>query len=148
MDLYLKQIVDYGVFGILIVMSVVALAIVFERLFFYASLASLESLSAYKQKAHLEIDISKNLTLLSTIASNAPYIGLLGTIFGIMLTFVEIGNKGGVSGHETIMVGLALALKATAFGLFVAIPALFCYNLLLRKAEVIVMRWEILQNDA
>ena len=141
MENYLREIVDYGVLGLLGLMSVVSLGIVFERLFFYASLRP-EVLQLYKHKNHLELELSRNLTLLSTIASNAPYVGLLGTVFGIMLTFVDIGSKGGASDAQTIMVGLALALKATAFGLLVAIPSLFCYNLLLRKGEVIVIRWE------
>ena len=141
MENYLREIVDYGVLGLLALMSVVSLGIVFERLFFYASLRP-EVLQLYKHKNHLELELSRNLTLLATIASNAPYVGLLGTVFGIMLTFVDIGSKGGASDAQTIMVGLALALKATAFGLLVAIPSLFCYNLLLRKGEVIVIRWE------
>lgn len=141
MENYLREIVDYGVLGILALMSVLALGIVFERFFFYLSLKT-EVLQLYEHKNHLEVELSRNLTLLSSIASNAPYVGLLGTVCGIMLTFIDIGNKGGVNDPQTIMVGLALALKATAFGLFIAIPSLFCYNLLLRKAEVIVMRWE------
>ncbi len=144
METYLQEIADYVVFGVLGIMSIIALMIIFERLFFYASFKIDDSLKAYKQKNALEIELSKNLTLLSSIASNAPYVGLLGTVFGIMLTFVEIGQKGGVSEPQTIMLGLALALKATAFGLFIAIPSLFCYNLLWRKMEVIIMRWEML----
>mgnify|MGYP001147145806 CR=1 FL=1 len=101
MENYLREIVDYGVLGLLGLMSVVSLGIVFERLFFYASLRP-EVLQLYKHKNHLELELSRNLTLLATIASNAPYVGLLGTVFGIMLTFVDIGSKGGASDAQRL----------------------------------------------
>ena len=82
----------------------------------------------------------------STIASNAPYVGLLGTVFGIILTFFAIGVNG-MTDSGAIMTGLALALKATAFGLLVAIPAIVFHNYLVRKMEVIIMRWEIKNGD-
>ncbi|RAX58123.1 TonB-system energizer ExbB [Helicobacter monodelphidis] len=140
MEFYLKEIVDYGVLGLLGIMSVVALAIVFERISFYRSI----QLESFSQKGTLEIALSKHLTLLSSIATNAPYVGLLGTVFGVMLTFVQVHQNS--SNSEEVMLGLALALKATAFGLLVAIPSLFCYNLLVRKSEVILTEWEVLNK--
>ena len=59
-----------------------------------------------------------------------------------MLTFYTMGREG-LMDTSKIMIGLALALKATAIGLIVAIPSIVFYNLLLRKAKVILMRWEI-----
>jgi biopolymer transport protein ExbB len=79
---------------------------------------------------------------IAAIGSNAPYIGLLGTVLGIMLTFYTIGQEGFMDTGK-IMVGLALALKATAVGLLVAIPAVSLYNFLLRKVKVLLLRWEI-----
>jgi len=67
---------------------------------------------------------------------------LLGTALGIMLTFYMIGKEGFMDTGK-IMVGLALALKATAIGLLVAIPAVSLYNFLLRKVKVLLMTWEI-----
>ena len=102
-------------------------------------------LQLYENKTELEIDLSKNLTLIATIGSNAPYVGLLGTVFGIIMTFVQIGQLGMVD-TANIMTGLALALQATAGGLLVAIPSIIFYNLLMRKSEVLIAQWEILQE--
>jgi biopolymer transport protein ExbB len=59
-----------------------------------------------------------------------------------MLTFYTIGVEGFMDTGK-IMVGLALALKATAVGLVVAIPSVTIYNLLLRKVKVLIMDWEV-----
>lgn len=72
------------------------------------------------------------MTLLNSIYSNAPYVGLLGTVVGIMLTFYEMGVSGQIE-VKSVLIGLSLALKATALGLLIAIPALFAYNLLYRR---------------
>ncbi|MDY5615379.1 MAG: TonB-system energizer ExbB [Helicobacter sp.] len=139
--LNLKEIVEYGVMGILILMSIIVLWAVFERFLFYRYI----KLVLYENKTELEIDLSKNLTLIATIGSNAPYVGLLGTVFGIIMTFVQIGQLGMVD-TANIMTGLALALQATAGGLLVAIPSIIFYNLLMRKSEVLIAQWEILQE--
>ncbi|WP_300796699.1 TonB-system energizer ExbB [Helicobacter sp. UBA3407] len=133
--------VEYGVIGVLLLMSIVALWATLERLLFYKYI----KLILYANKIELEIDLSKNLTLIATIGSNAPYVGLLGTVFGIIITFVEIGQSGMVD-TANIMTGLALALQATAGGLLVAIPSIIFYNLLTRKSEVLVAQWEIMQE--
>lgn len=62
-----------------------------------------------------------------------------------MLTFLEI-SQGDLVSTSAIMSGLALALKATALGLIVAIPAIVGYNLLLRKSEVLLSNWDMLHN--
>ena len=139
--LSLKEIVEYGVIGILVLMSIIALWAVFERLLFYRYI----KLVLYDNKTELEIELSKNLTLIATIGSNAPYVGLLGTVFGIIMTFVQIGQSGMVD-TTSIMTGLALALQATAGGLLVAIPSIIFYNLLMRESEVLLAKWEILQE--
>lgn len=90
--------------------------------------------------------MSNRLTIISTIAANAPYIGLLGTVFGIILTFYSLGIVG-MTDSNAIMMGLALALKATAFGLIVAIPAIVFHNYLVRRMEVMVAQWEIRYED-
>ena len=133
--------VEYGVIGVLLLMSIVALWATLERLLFYKYI----KLILYTNKTELEIDLSKNLTLIATIGSNAPYVGLLGTVFGIIITFVQIGQSGMVD-TANIMTGLALALQATAGGLLVAIPSIIFYNLLMRKSEVLVSQWEIMQD--
>lgn len=141
-ELSLKEIVEYGVIGVLVLMSVVALWATLERLLFYKYI----KLVLYTNKTELEIDLSKNLTLIATIGSNAPYVGLLGTVFGIIITFIQIGQSGMVD-TANIMTGLALALQATAGGLLVAIPSIVFYNLLMRKSEVLIAQWEIMQEN-
>ena len=138
----LKEIVEYGVIGVLVLMSIVSLWASFERMLFYRYI----KLALYNNKIELEVDLSKNLTLIATIGSNAPYVGLLGTVLGIILTFVQMGQSGAVD-TSSIMTGLALALQATAGGLLVAIPSIVFYNLLTRKSEVLVAQWEILQEQ-
>lgn len=133
-----NNILDIIIFTTLGLMSIVSLGVTIERTLFYKKIVLLN----YKDKKELEIDLGNNLTILSTIASNAPYVGLLGTVFGIILTFYAIGTNGLVD-SESIMTGLALALKATAFGLVVAIPSIVFHNYLVRKMEVLLMRWDI-----
>ncbi len=114
------------------------MTLIVERILAYKKVDIL----GFDDKKLLEIELTRNLTLLATIGTNAPYIGLLGTVGGIMLTFLEI-SQGDLVSTAAIMSGLALALKATALGLIVAIPAIVGYNLLLRKSEVILSLWDI-----
>ncbi len=137
----LKANLDYGVFGILGTMSFLVLWFGIERLLYYRSV----SLSLFQHSDDLQIALTRHLTLISTIGANAPYIGLLGTVLGILITFYDIGQGGGNIDSAAIMLGLALALKATAAGLFVAIPAIWIYNGLLRKVDVISARWRVEQ---
>ncbi|OPY72649.1 MAG: Biopolymer transport protein ExbB [Syntrophorhabdus sp. PtaU1.Bin058] len=135
---WLHYIIDYGIIAVLIVMSVIAVAVAIERKFFYRKV----QIAAYADKKTLELQLTKRLHLIATVGSNAPYVGLLGTVLGIMLTFSTIGTQG-IADTGQIMYGLALALKATAVGLAVAIPAVIMYNLLLRSAKELIFQWEI-----
>lgn len=134
----LKNGIEYGVLGVLIFLSIVVLTLIIERIWIYKKI----DIGAFEDRKLLEIYLTKNLTLLATIGTNAPYIGLLGTVGGIMLTFLEI-SQGDLVSTSAIMSGLALALKATALGLIVAIPAIVGYNLLVRKSEVLLAKWEL-----
>ena len=133
----LRELLEYSTIGILGIMGFVALFLTIERVLFY----KMVKIENYQKRELLEIDLTKNLTLISTIASISPYIGLLGTIFGIMITFLKISSNGSLD-TQSIMLGLALALKVTAIGLFVAIPTMFFYNLLGRKVEVLLGFWD------
>jgi biopolymer transport protein ExbB len=134
----LKDLVDYGIIGLLLLLSFFAVAIALERWSFYRKV----EVERFKTKQELEMELTKGLTFIASVASNAPYIGLLGTVLGIMLTFYTIGQEGFVD-TKKVMVGLALALKATAVGLLVAIPSSVLYNLLLRKVKNLLLLWEI-----
>lgn len=136
---WLGYFIDYGIIGLLVVMSIISLTIFIERYFFIKRI----NIDAYTgNRKGLEIVLTKRLAIVATIGSNAPYIGLLGTVLGIMLTFYTIGVAGYIDATK-IMVGLALALKATAVGLCVAIPTVVFYNALLRKVKVTLLEWDV-----
>ena len=75
----------------------------------------------------LRLDLERNLGILGTLGNNAPFIGLFGTVLGIIKAFVDLSHNqnGGVT---VVMTGIAEALVATALGLVVAIPAVIAFN--------------------
>lgn len=133
---FLRENLDYMVFGTLGLMSFFMLWFVIERYFYYVRV----KVESFHHADNLNVALTNNLTIIATIAANAPYVGLLGTVAGIILTFHDMGQGGKIDVHTT-MTGLALALKATAGGLLVAIPAIMFYNALVRKVDVITARW-------
>ena len=139
---WLHGTVDYGVIGFLLILSIVAIAIAVERRLVYKNI----KLDSFSDKRELELALTKKLHIIATIGSNAPYIGLLGTVLGIMVTFYTMGQEGFMATGK-IMLGLALALKATAVGLLVAIPAVTIYNFLLRRVKELIMEWEIRNGE-
>ncbi len=139
---YAESILNYGVMGLLILMSIVTLWLFIERMMFYSTVR----VDDYKDKDTLEMDLTDNISVISAIGSNAPYVGLLGTVIGIMLTFYTMGDAGSIDAKK-IMVGLAMALKATAMGLVVAMPAIVFYTMLLRKIEKILTKYDIAQRN-
>ncbi|MDG0817062.1 MotA/TolQ/ExbB proton channel family protein [Bdellovibrio svalbardensis] len=72
-------------------------------------------------------ELEKYLNFLATVGSNAPYVGLFGTVLGIMKAFNDLAQSP-EAGQQTVMAGISMALVATAAGLFVAIPAVIFYN--------------------
>ncbi|PIS11326.1 MAG: tolQ protein [Bdellovibrio sp. CG10_big_fil_rev_8_21_14_0_10_47_8] len=82
-------------------------------------------------------DLERFLSFLATVGSNAPYIGLLGTVLGIMKAFNDLASSPD-AGQQTVMAGISLALVATASGLFVAIPAVISYNYFQRQVRGIL----------
>lgn len=77
--------------------------------------------------------LERRLTTLGTLGNNAPFIGLLGTVLGVIRAFRDLAQSGG--GAETVMRGLSEALVATAVGILVAIPCVAAYNLLTRAVS-------------
>lgn len=94
------------------------------------------------QSNHLESLIPH----LATIGSTAPFVGLLGTVWGIMSSFINIASKGSAS-LLTVAPGIAEALIATAIGLFAAIPAVIAYNYYSDKIRVQVSDMENFEKD-
>jgi len=139
--LYAEEALDYGVMGILVLMSIITLWLFIERMMFYSSVR----IDDYEHRDELELDLTDNISVISAIGTNAPYIGLLGTVVGIMITFYTMGDAGAVDAKK-IMMGLALALKATAMGLVVAMPAIVTYTITLRRVERILTRFDVVQE--
>ena len=135
---WLSTAIDFGVIGLLAMLSVIVVAVALERLFFYRAV----DIAAFTSVKALELDLTERLVVIASVAANAPYIGLLGTVLGIMLTFYNMGLDSSADASK-IMAGLALALKATAVGLVVALLSVVSYNALLRKTKVLMLKWEI-----
>ena len=140
---FLQNYSDYIIIGLLLFMSVLMLTMVIERFFFLSRV----KVSQYSTIYALEIDLNRPLTIVSTVGANAPYVGLLGTVIGILLTFYQIGQSGGEVDAGEIMLHLSLALKATALGILVAIPSMIFYNALGRKVEVNRLKWKVLNSQ-
>lgn len=140
--LFWKTHIDTVIFAVLGLMSFVMLWKVLERYFFYRRM----DLRQYPNIHVLNIALEKNLTAIYTVGANAPYVGLLGTVIGILITFYDMGAQGGNIDVAQIMIGLALALKATALGILVAIPSVMFYNGLSRTVEVKRQSWQAMHS--
>lgn len=138
---FLKDYIDLIIFITLGIMAFIAFWCVVERILFFKKL----NFKNYENQEQFDDAISENLTAIYIIYSNAPYVGLLGTVVGIMITFYEMGIAGNID-VKSIVVGLSLALKATALGLLVAIPALMAYNALLRKISLLSNAYKMSKN--
>jgi biopolymer transport protein ExbB len=78
-------------------------------------------------KSRLRIDMERNLGVLGTLGNNAPFIGLFGTVLGIIKAFADL-SRNQAGGAAAVMSGISEALVATAVGLMVAIPAVIAFN--------------------
>lgn len=91
-------------------------------------------------------NLERSLNVLATIGSNAPYVGLLGTVLGIMKAFRDLSQAGGATGNEAVMLGIAEALVATAVGLVVAIPAVVAYNAFSKQVRTSLQSLETVRD--
>lgn len=90
--------------------------------------------------------LEENLPFLASVASVTPYIGLFGTVWGIMVSFLNIANAGQPS-LATVAPGIAEALIATAMGLFAAIPAVLAYNKFSARAENLMSNYQTFAEE-
>ena len=97
------------------------------------------------QRSHAEevLNLEQRLAVLGTLGSVAPYIGLFGTVLGVIRSFQSLGQGAAdASGAATVSVGIAEALVATAAGLAVAVPAVIFFNTFSRRLSVLEIRME------
>jgi biopolymer transport protein ExbB/TolQ len=80
-------------------------------------------------------EMERGSNLLGTLGNNAPFIGLFGTVIGVIIAFQNLATNQGNAAMGSVMAGIAEALVATAVGLFVAIPAVVAFNLLQKRAN-------------
>ncbi|WP_435634955.1 protein TolQ [Pseudomonas solani] len=102
--------------------------------------------SLYVAIAEEEERLEKGLTFLATVGSVSPYIGLFGTVWGIMNSFIGLSQVQQAT-LSTVAPGIAEALIATAIGLFAAIPAVIAYNRFSARAQGLVARYYAFGNE-
>jgi biopolymer transport protein ExbB len=90
--------------------------------------------------------LERRLTILNTLGNNAPFIGLLGTVLGVVKAFHNLGLTGD-AGTELVMKSISTALLATAAGLFVAIPVVMVNNYFTKKVKIIISNMEIVTME-
>lgn len=95
-----------------------------------------------REEEHLE----QNLPFLATVGSTSPYVGLFGTVWGIMNSFRGLAQVQQAT-LATVAPGIAEALIATAIGLFAAIPAVVAYNRFAARSEVMIARYETFAEE-
>ena len=102
---------------------------------------------AMRISSNREIEfLETNLSFLATVGSTSPYIGLFGTVWGIMTSFQALGNVQQAT-ISMVAPGISEALIATAMGLFAAIPAVIAYNRYSNDVERLINRFETFQEE-
>ena len=110
-----------------------------------ASLATLQRAIQRSSSSQLTL-LESRLTFLATTAAVAPFIGLFGTVWGVLTTFTSLSNSS-VTTLRAVAPGIADALITTAFGLFVAIPAVIAYNHFVHQLKNIGGELDDLQTE-
>lgn len=111
-----------------------------------ADIASIET-QVYAVVLEQKKKLDKNLFVLSTISSLSPFLGLLGTVWGILLTFGDLQARSSGGASHVALSGLSMALATTVLGLVVAIPALVSYNYLSQKVRDFEAEMEEFANE-
>lgn len=123
---------------LLILMSIISVAVIIER---FISIKKIEKNLLSYEPLKLKLSLEKRLGILATFGNNAPFIGLFGTVLGIMQAFHDLGQSSEF-GVKVVMEGISEALVATAMGLFVAIPSVIAYNYFVRKIKTLLLIYE------
>jgi biopolymer transport protein TolQ len=92
-----------------------------------------EALEAEMRKKRRELE--RGMTVMGTLGNNAPFVGLLGTVIGVIQAFHILGEGQNKAAMGNVMSGISEALVATGVGLFVALPAVVAYNVMAKKVS-------------
>jgi len=136
--LKLALIGEKPVLYLLLFMSVLSFAVIIERTIM---IKKIEREMFKYDPLDLKLQLEKRLVVLATLGNNAPFIGLLGTVLGVLESFHALANSSEF-GVKVVMGGISEALVATALGLFVAIPSVIAYNFFVRKIKTILLIYQ------
>jgi biopolymer transport protein ExbB len=103
-----------------------------------------------RERAQVGLKLRRNLWILATIGSITPFVGLFGTVAGIMRSFKDLGldvEAGGTGGTATVMTGISEALVATAVGILVAVQAMVFYNYFQARLSRVVVELRLLGDE-
>lgn len=100
---------------------------------------------AHDSVARSRLHWERNLAILATIGSNAPFVGLFGTVLGIIKAFHDLSQQAG-AGAQVVTGGIAEALVATAVGILVAVPAVVAYNIFQRRVRAAISEADALKS--
>ena len=111
------------------------------------AISSTEILTQIAQDAMLRVKVrwDQNLAYLATIGANAPFVGLFGTVLGVIQAFHDLSRNAGL-GAQTVTAGISDALVATAVGIIVAIPAVVAFNLFQKRVKTASTEAEALKS--
>ncbi|MEN9722066.1 MAG: hypothetical protein RJB38_52 [Pseudomonadota bacterium] len=110
------------------------------------SKAELLNESAQDAVIRAKLEWEKSLPILATIGSNTPFLGLFGTVLGIIKAFHDLSKQGATGASSVVMAGVSEALIATAIGILVALPAVVAFNLFQRRVRSAVAEAEALKS--
>ena len=133
----LKATLDYLIIGLLGLMSFFMVWFVVERWLYYRRV----DLSRFVHPQELSVALTRHLTIVSSIGANAPYVGLLGTVLGMISVFTTLSAETEIS-SSMLAGGISEALVTTAAGLLVAVPTLISYNYFINRIQLLVVEME------
>lgn len=138
---------DLGKAAALAEMSQVPLADVFERgLQIFRKTPSKTTEAVTSQRSATVLSLKRYLWALGTVGSSAPFVGLFGTVVGILKAFQSM-SVAGTGGFKVVSQGIAAALVATAAGLMVAIYAVIAYNYFVSRINGIAMQYRLYSEE-
>ncbi len=130
-----KETLELVIIGSMVGLALIILLASIERIVAFKLIS--KKLDQYQMREELEIELNSKMTVLYTIATNTVYLGLLGTVGGVILALDQ-----GAGDKEILMQSMSYALVATAAALVVSIPSTIAYNFLAAKIDKILLTWD------